>query len=126
MTSEPVRVLVVDDNEDLVSLLDLALTERGFQVSIATDGRSCLTTLERQAPDLVLLDITMPGRSGYSVLQRIAHYPHRRPRVIVISGDPPSPERQASLGATIDATLAKPFEIDTLFELIDRVLAPAP
>jgi CheY-like chemotaxis protein len=65
------RILVVDDIEDNVSLLQVILTEEGYEVDTATDGKSALAKIEASPPDLVLLDAMMPQMNGYEVTRRI-------------------------------------------------------
>jgi CheY-like chemotaxis protein len=65
------RILVVDDIEDNVSLLQVILTEEGYEVDTATDGKTALAKIEASPPDLVLLDAMMPKMDGYEVTRRI-------------------------------------------------------
>jgi CheY-like chemotaxis protein len=65
------RILVVDDIEDNVSLLQVILTEEGYEVDTAIDGRSALVKIEASPPDLLLLDAMMPKMDGYEVTRRI-------------------------------------------------------
>ena len=65
------RILAVDDNKQNLALLGKALTAAGYQVFTAEEGRSALELVGRMAPDLVLLDVMMPGMSGYEVCQQI-------------------------------------------------------
>ncbi|HEY9726707.1 MAG TPA: response regulator [Chroococcales cyanobacterium] len=65
------RILVVDDIEDNVSLLQVILTEEGYEVDTAIDGKSALAKVEASPPDLVLLDAMMPKMDGYEVTRRI-------------------------------------------------------
>lgn len=65
------RILVVDDIEDNVSLLQVILTEEGYEVDTAIDGKSALAKIEASPPDLLLLDAMMPKMDGYEVTRRI-------------------------------------------------------
>jgi CheY-like chemotaxis protein len=65
------RILVVDDIEDNVSLLEAILTEEGYEVHTAKNGKSALAQIEASPPDLVLLDAMMPGMDGYEITRRI-------------------------------------------------------
>lgn len=65
------RILVVDDIEDNLFLLQTILTEEGYQVDIAQNGKSALAMIEASPPDLVLMDAMMPGMDGYELTQRI-------------------------------------------------------
>ena len=68
-------VLVVDDNDDNVRIMSAILLARGFEVRIAHDGKSALDSIEQKRPDLVLLDILMPGMDGMQVLDHIKGNP---------------------------------------------------
>ena len=65
------RILAVDDSPDNLFLVQTVLEERGYQVSFAEDGRSALTQIEQSPPDLILLDVMMPGMDGYEVTRRV-------------------------------------------------------
>lgn len=65
------RILVVDDTEDNLSLLEAILTEEGYEVDVAKNGKSALAKIEASPPDLVLTDAMMPGMDGYEVTRRI-------------------------------------------------------
>ncbi|HEY8732418.1 MAG TPA: response regulator, partial [Candidatus Limnocylindria bacterium] len=67
------KLLVVDDDRDLVELLDYALRREGYEVVRAYDGEAALETLNREHPDLVVLDINLPKLAGFVVLERIRH-----------------------------------------------------
>ena len=69
--SQAKRILVVDDIEDNLSLLDAILTEEGYEVDTAKNGKLALAKIEASPPDLVLMDTMMPGMNGYEVTQRI-------------------------------------------------------
>jgi twitching motility two-component system response regulator PilH len=69
-------VLVVDDNEDNVRIVSTILLARGFEVRIARDGKAALDSIRQQRPDLVLLDVMMPGLDGMQVLDHIKGDPH--------------------------------------------------
>ena len=74
------RILVVEDNEDLAFGLRTVLEFEGYEVEVATEGESALTSLERGLPDLMILDIMLPGRSGFDILREMRSSGKRRPR----------------------------------------------
>lgn len=84
------KILVVDDIYDNCFLLQIILEIEGYQVEIATDGLSALTQVETNSPDLILLDLMMPGMSGYEVAQRIRqdHNLSSIPIVLITAHDP--------------------------------------
>ncbi len=71
LPSQAKHILVVDDIEDNLSLLQAILSEEGYEVDIAKDGKSALAKIEASPPDLVLLDAMMPKMDGYEVTRRI-------------------------------------------------------
>jgi len=118
MTQEHKRILLVDDDEDVLESTQLALEQHGYSVLIARDGSEALVRAERDLPDLIILDVVMPRRSGFSVLERLRAGHNRSPRIMVVTGnrEPRHKEFAESHGA--DAFMHKPYDID---ELIDRV-----
>ena len=104
------RILVVDDNETNRDLLSRRLARQGYQVTLAHDGAEALRKVAEVAPDLILLDILMPGLSGYEVLERLKHHPDwRHVPVLMISAldEIASVVRCIEMGA--DDYLPKPF-----------------
>lgn len=113
------RILVVDDVALNVKLLADLLGAKGYQTITAASGAEALTKLEAEAPDLVLLDVMMPGMSGYEVCQAIRANPahHMLPVVLVTALDP-AKERAKGLEAGADDFLSKPVN---QAELLARV-----
>ena len=119
-TSKPDRILVVDDSPDNVFLIQAILEEEGYKISTAADGRSALAQLEQELPDLVLLDVMMPGMDGYEVTQRIRAMTWLPfiPILLITAYDQPSVAQGLDTGA--DDFIRKPVEVD---ELLARVRA---
>ncbi len=80
----PSKVLIADDNPQILELLEAYLEPLGVQVSLAADGEATLTAVERQPPDLILLDIMMPKRSGFEVCRLLKDDPRYRDIPIVM------------------------------------------
>jgi CheY-like chemotaxis protein len=99
------RVLVADDEDDVLQFVSLVLEDAGFSVGTARDGFETLKKIEAESPDLVVLDLMMPGLDGWQVLTRLRH-DLKRPRIVVLSAFADSAQASAA-GAT--ACLAKPF-----------------
>jgi DNA-binding response OmpR family regulator len=91
----------------------------GYKVETVENGESGLEAANRQAPDLVLLDLMMPGLSGFETLERLCAL-EPRPRVIVLSGRDESEDRSRAANANL--FLVKPVAFDTLLEAIQAVL----
>ena len=112
------RVLVVDDDIQLASLIAFTLRREGFQVFQAHDGLTALDAWASEAPDIVILDINLPGLSGDMVLQRIRAASATPVIMLTVRGDEDAVVHGLSLGA--DDYIAKPFR---LRELLARVAA---
>jgi len=121
-TSLPIkrRVLLVDDEERIVNFLALKLKVSGFDVITANDGLHCLEMAKTAKPDIMLLDIIMPGMDGLEVLRRLRQFSDMP--VIVLSAKERVSEEVMSLGAT--SFIAKPFNPDELVEKIRLILEP--
>ncbi len=113
------RLLIVEDDIDLcVGLADI-LTAEGYQVDSAHDGGEGLALLERDAHEIVLLDIKLPGMTGIEILGRMKCRPPRG-RIFIMSGAPDAEERLAAegVGHMIAGIFRKPFDINSLLTRI--------
>jgi two-component system OmpR family response regulator len=120
----PPRLLVVDDDDSVASIIRQYFTTAGYRVEVAQHGGDALTLIEHDPPDVVLLDITMPGMGGMEVLQRILAL-HRGLPVIVVTAraDVALAEQTRALGAFEYVT--KPFEFSYLERVVNRALTSA-
>jgi DNA-binding response OmpR family regulator len=105
-----VKLLVVDDDRDLVELLDYALRREGYEVVRAYDGEAALETLNREHPDLVVLDINLPKLAGFVVLERIRHVDEHVP-VLLLSARQDESDILRGLQLGADDYITKPFSI---------------
>ncbi len=120
------RVLVVDDNVDAAELLAEVLELDGHEVSIAHDGVTALERVGTFAPDVVFLDIGLPGMDGYEVARRLRErLGALTPKVVAVTGYGQAGDRQRSREAGFDAHLVKPAELDTVRALVTAT-DPAP
>lgn len=117
------RVLIVEDDTDVREALAATIEDAGFYVSQAQDGITALASAERDAPDLVLLDLMLPKRSGITVLEQLKARRVRRIPVIMMSGSRDSRHRELVAGHNADAFLLKPFD-DELFVKTAMELLP--
>jgi DNA-binding response OmpR family regulator len=108
------RVLVVDDDASIRRLVRIILADAGFVVFEAEDGEQALEILERESPEVLLLDLNMPVMDGRELFERLRQH-GRRPRTVIISAGPSERTRQ-ELGA--EASLQKPFGPDDLVETV--------
>lgn len=123
MADSPKRVLVVDDDADIVEPVKHALQEHGYDVLVASDGSEALMRVERDAPDLILLDVIMPRRSGFSVIERLSQRAAHAPPVIMMSGSADDRHRDYAKSQGVAEFLSKPFEMDDLLDRVDSLLA---
>jgi DNA-binding response OmpR family regulator len=117
-------VVVADDDPDVRALIALHLRRRGCEVLEAADGVGALRLVFEHEPDLVVLDVRMPGLSGYEVTRELrsrlgAHVP-----VLLVSGSVQPDDVSEGFRAGADAYLMKPFAGEDLLEHVDALLAP--
>lgn len=115
-------VLVADDEEDVRFLLSRLLGDVGYQVHLAQDGLEALEQIDADRPDLMILDLMMPGLDGWGVLERLKTHPH--PPIVVLltaRGDPESFARGIRAGAA--AYVTKPFRFHELIATVQGLLA---
>ena len=106
----PAKILVVDDTPRNVKLLADLLTVKGYAVVTAASGQEALDKIEREQPDLVLLDVVMPEMSGYEVCRKIREIPDTRTLpVVMVTALDPSEERIKGIEAGADDFLTKPI-----------------
>lgn len=115
------RILLIEDDLHIAEGIHLNLTLQGYEVMFAGDGLSGLSQWESGRPDLVILDIMLPGIDGLSILQRIRLEDERLPILILSAkGDPDDRIRGLALG--VDDYLTKPFNLEELLLRVDRLL----
>ncbi|MDZ4764529.1 MAG: response regulator [Chloroflexota bacterium] len=116
------QILIVDDHADLRTIFEHVFRKHGYDVTVAVDGEQALEAIEANAPDLIVMDVNMPKRSGLDVLRQIRATPHlRHIKVMLVTGNylvSQSPEIDLA-----DLVLIKPIGIHELIELAQR-LAP--
>jgi len=119
------RILLVDDDAEIVESLRLALESNGYTVLIARDGNQGLALSERENPDLVILDMMMPKRSGFLVLEKMRRTRETPLRVIMITANEGSRHKAYAEMLGVDDYIRKPFDMEHLLESVAR-LCPLP
>jgi CheY-like chemotaxis protein len=118
--AEPLKVVVVDDNEDGADSLADLLGILGHQVRVAYDGPNGISAVRAFDPDIVLLDIGLPGLDGYEVARRLRMNGEERPVLVAISGYGQPSDRTLALEAGFVNHLVKPVEFEALRSLLAR------
>ena len=115
------NILIVEDELDGANSLALLLRHYGYEVEIAQDGPAALRMAEEHAPDVVLLDIGLPGMSGFEVARQLNEtLPEKKAILIVMSGFGSENDRQQSAEVGIDLHLVKPVEPTLLRGILER------
>lgn len=118
------KVLVVDDEPNIVLSLEFLMQQAGFEVVTAEDGESAMSRVQEGAPDLVLLDISLPGISGFDVLERLrGDTAHARLPIIMLTAHGREVEREKGLALGADDYVTKPFSTQALVEKVKSLLS---
>lgn len=118
------KILIVDDEPEILRVLQLNLDLEGYETMLAGDGATAIRRITAESPALVLLDIMMPLADGWEVLQKVSEMKSRkRPRVIVMTAKSGEHNQQHGMQLGADAYVTKPFDIDEILELVQKVLA---
>jgi DNA-binding response OmpR family regulator len=118
-------ILIVDDDPDILTAITTGLADTGATIQTATDGNSAVTLVEKLSPQLLILDIMLPGKSGFLVLEQLRQRIPRdkAPKTIMITGNQGQRHRQYAEALGVHGYLNKPFRMDRLLEIIEKVLA---
>src|SRR5215475_11511079 len=126
MTKEQgASILVVDDDPEIVAMLTTRLGHRGYKVTTASDGHRAIELAKREKPDIVLLDVMMPGKSGWEVARALKQDPvtqHVKIVMVTAIGEKTNEITAPIYGA--DAHIDKPFEFEQLERVITELLKP--
>jgi DNA-binding response OmpR family regulator len=116
-------ILLVDDDDEIRGAVRALLERHGFRVAEAADGNAGLAAAERDAPDLVIVDMMMPKKSGFLVLEKLKSRPGGPPVIMITANEGARHQAYAgTLGA--DAYLRKPFALDQLLAEVVRLCPP--
>jgi CheY-like chemotaxis protein len=117
-----VRVLIVDDNVDLVEMLSMVVEAAGHPVRKAFDGRSGISAALEYRPDLILLDVGMPDVSGMEVAKQLRQYRElARTRIVALTGWGQADDRQRTAAAGFDDHLTKPADPAQIERILEEV-----
>ena len=119
----PASILVVDDEPNIVLSLKFLMEQKGYEVSIARNGKEALEALNKKLPDLILLDVMMPKPDGYEVCQKIRATPEwENIPVIMLTAKGREVEREKGLAMGADYYVTKPFGTQELVAKVQTVL----
>ena len=116
------RILVVDDDPEIVEAVQYALSSKGYDIVVARDGNQGLALAKKDDPDLVILDMMMPKRSGFLVLEKLRRTRPVPLRIIMITANEGSRHKAYAEMLGVDDYIRKPFAMDRLVESVQRLL----
>ena len=117
------RVLLVDDDREIVESMRLALEASGYEILVARDGNQGLAMAERDNPDLVILDMMMPKRSGFLVLEKLRRSRPVPLRIVMITANEGNRHKAYAEMLGVDDYIRKPFAMDRLLDSVQRLLS---
>lgn len=124
MMDRPRRVLVVEDEDNIALALDYLMTREGYDHDRVADGDAALPKIRAMRPDLVVLDVMLPGVSGYDICRDVRGDPAlREVKILMMTARGSSVERRRGQAIGADGFIAKPFELKELRQEMRRLLA---
>lgn len=116
------RILIVDDDPDIIETVRYALENDGHEVLVARDGNQGLAMAEREDPDLIILDMMMPKRSGFLVMEKLRRSSGDPHKIIMITANEGNRHKAYAEMLGVDDYIRKPFNMDQLLESVSRLL----
>ena len=123
---EPKTILLVDDDNDIIESMRAVLEGKGYKVMVARDGNSGLTLAERESPDLIVLDMMMPKKSGFLVLEKLKGRAGGLIPTIMITGNEGSRHRAYAEMLGVRDYIRKPFAMEKLVRAVEKVFEAEP
>ena len=115
------KILVVDDDTDILTTMSLAMEELGHTILRATDGLAALELAEAEDPDIVVLDLMLPKRGGFQILQRLKGNPSmkgKRPLICMVTGNEGMTHKTFAERQGVDDYLKKPFAMARIVDIV--------
>jgi len=120
------NVLLVDDDEEILTTMEAAIRPLGVTIDKATNGNQAIDKIEKDQPDLVVLDMMLPRKSGFLVMERVRLRRQRaatdKPYVIMVTGNPGHRHKEYAKSLGVNEYLNKPFRMDRLVDAICKLL----
>lgn len=126
MNPQQRTILLVDDDHEIVESMRAILENKGYRILVARDGNAGLMVAERENPDLLILDMMMPKKSGFLVLEKLRGRPGGLIPTIMITGNEGSRHRAYAEMLGVRDYIRKPFAMEKLVRSIDKVLGAKP
>jgi CheY-like chemotaxis protein len=117
------RILIVEDSPDNMKLFRTLLTLKGYDVAGLPGGEGLLETIEAGNPDLVLMDIQLPGKDGFALLREIRSSPFGTVRVVALTAHAMAGDQERALQAGFDGYITKPIDVKSFPDLVQRALS---
>ncbi|MFO0911214.1 MAG: response regulator [Isosphaeraceae bacterium] len=119
-------ILLVDDDPEIIESMRTVLDNKGYRILVARDGNAGLALAERENPDLIVLDMMMPKKSGFLVLEKLKGRPGGLIPTIMITGNEGSRHRAYAEMLGVRDYIRKPFAMEKLVKSVEKVLEGAP
>jgi DNA-binding response OmpR family regulator len=120
------KILIVEDDADIRQLISLRLRREQYETAFASDAITAMTVARKESPDLILLDLGLPGGDGFLVMERMqAIASLSATPVIVVTARDPATSRERALTAGAHAFLSKPIDMAELLAAVETALSPA-
>jgi DNA-binding response OmpR family regulator len=122
------KVLLVDDDQDILTSMQAAFEPTGATIDVASNGNKAVELAEKNQPDLIVLDMMLPGRSGFLVLEKLkAKKPRNaKPHVIMITGNQGARHKMYAESLGVSEYFNKPVKMDKLIATAERLLGAPP
>ena len=125
MSEAPRKVLIVDDEPNIVTALEFLLKRSGYDVRLASNGAEALDQVDAYQPDVVLMDVMMPIKSGFEVCQRMRERPELASiKIVMLSAKGSEAEVSKGLSLGADLYITKPFSTQDLVATINGLFEP--
>ena len=118
-------ILLVDDDNEILESMRTVLENKGYRILVARDGNAGLTIAERENPDLIVLDMMMPKKSGFLVLEKLKGRSGGLIPTIMITGNEGSRHRAYAEMLGVRDYIRKPFAMEKLVKSVEKILEPA-
>jgi len=117
------KILIVDDEPNIVVPLEFLMEQNNFEVKVAESGEQALEAIEDFKPDLILLDIMLPGMDGYEVCQKVRQNPQlQQTKIIFLSAMARTIDIAKGMGLSADSYITKPFSISDVVDNVKKLL----